>query len=93
MNLPRRAASPPAAGAPEPGACSTGGPPLTLHGLVAKHPTDAKLALDHAAWRYGADHQGLLPAACAPLARPQASATDLGILRASAYLTGKDNGI
>ena len=97
MNLPRRtilAALPATAGLLGLGACSTGGATAQASSTASSQaPTDAKLALDHAAWRYDADHKVYYQLGLRYVATPQASDYEtLGIYVPGAYFTGKDNG-
>ena len=97
MNLPRRtilAALPATAGLLGLGACSTGGATAQASSAASSQaPTDAKLALDSAAWRYDADHKVYYQLGLRYVATPQASDYEtLGIYVPGAYFTGKDNG-
>ena len=97
MNLPRRtilAALPATAGLLGLGACSTGGATAQASAAASSQaPTDAKLALDSAAWRYDADHKVYYQLGLRYVATPQASDYEtLGIYVPGAYFTGKDNG-
>lgn len=97
MNLPRRtilAALPATAGLLGLGACSTGGATAQASSTASSQaPTDAKLALDSAAWRYDADHKVYYQLGLRYVATPQASDYEtLGIYVPGAYFTGKDNG-
>ena len=97
MNLPRRtilAALPATAGLLGLGACSTGGATAQASSTASSQaPTDAKLALDPAAWRYDADHKVYYQLGLRYVATPQASDYEtLGIYVPGAYFTGKDNG-
>ena len=97
MNLPRRtilAALPATAGLLGLGACSTGGATAQASSTASSQaPTDAKLALDHAAWRYDADHKVYYQLGLRYVATPQASDYEtLGIYVPGPYFTGKDNG-
>ena len=97
MNLPRRTilvALPATAGLPGLGACSTGGATAQASSTASSQaPTDAKLALDSAAWRYDADHKVYYQLGLRYVATPQASDYEtLGIYVPGAYFTGKDNG-
>ena len=97
MNLPRRtilAALPTAAGLLGLEACSTGGATAQAPASASSPaPTDAKLALNHAAWRYDADHKVYYQLGLRYVATPQASDYEtLGIYVPGAYFTGKDNG-
>ena len=97
MNLPRRtilAALPATAGLLGLGACSTGGATAQASSTASSQaPTDAKLALDHAAWRYDAEHKVYYQLGLRYVATPQASDYEtLGIYVPGAYFTGKDNG-
>jgi len=97
MNLPRRtflAALPATAGLLGLGACSTGEATAQASSTASSQaPTDAKLALDSAAWRYDADHKVYYQLGLRYVATPQASDYEtLGIYVPGAYFTGKDNG-
>ena len=97
MNLPRRtilAALPATAGLLGLGACSTGEATAQASSTASSQaPTDAKLALDSAAWRYDADHKVYYQLGLRYVAMPQASDYEtLGIYVPGAYFTGKDNG-
>ena len=97
MNLPRRtilAALPATAGLLGLGACSTGGATAQASSAASSQaPTDAKLALDSAAWRYDAEHKVYYQLGLRYVATPQASDYEtLGIYVPGAYFTGKDNG-
>ena len=97
MNLPRRtilAALPATAGLLGLGACSTGGATAQASSAASSQaPTDAKLALDSAAWRYDADHKVYYQLGLRYVATPQASDYEtLGIYVPGPYFTGKDNG-
>ena len=97
MNLPRRtilAALPATAGLLGLGACSTSGSAAKASSTASSQaPTDAKLALDSAAWRYDADHKVYYQLGLRYVATPQASDYEtLGIYVPGAYFTGKDNG-
>ena len=97
MNLPRRtilAALPATAGLLGLEACSTGGATVQASSTASSQaPTDAKLALDSAAWRYDADHKVYYQLGLRYVATPQASDYEtLGIYVPGAYFTGKDNG-
>ena len=97
MNLPRRTilvALPATAGLLGLGACSTGGATAQASSTASSQaPTDAKLALDSAAWRYDADHKVYYQLGLRYVATPQASDYEtLGIYVPGAYFTGKDNG-
>ena len=97
MNLPRRTiltTLPAAAGLLGLGACSTGGATAQASSAASSQaPTDAKLALDSAAWRYDADHKVYYQLGLRYVATPQASDYEtLGIYVPGAYFTGKDNG-
>ena len=97
MNLPRRtilAALPATAGLLGLGACSTGGATAQASSTASSQaPTDAKLSLDSAAWRYDADHKVYYQLGLRYVATPQASDYEtLGIYVPGAYLTGTDNG-
>ena len=97
MNLPRRtilAALPATAGLLGLGACSTGGATAQASSAASSQaPTDAKLALDSAAWRYDADHKVYYQLGLRYVTTPQASDYEtLGIYVPGAYFTGKDNG-
>ena len=97
MNLPRRtilAALPATAGLLGLGACSAGGATAQASSAASSQaPTDAKLALDSAAWRYDADHKVYYQLGLRYVATPQASDYEtLGIYVPGAYFTGKDNG-
>ena len=97
MNLPRRtilAALPATAGLLGLGACSTGGATAQASSTASSQaPTDAKLALDSAAWRYDADHKVYYQLGLRYVATPQASDYEtLGIYVPGPYFTGKDNG-
>ena len=97
MNLPRRtilAALPATAGLLGLGACSTGEATAQASSTASSQAsTDAKLALDSAAWRYDADHKVYYQLGLRYVATPQASDYEtLGIYVPGAYLTGKDNG-
>ena len=97
MNLPRRtvlAALPATAGLLGLGACSTGGATAQASSTASSQaPTDAKLALDPAAWRYDAEHKVYYQLGLRYVATPQAADYEtLGIYVPGAYFTGKDNG-
>lgn len=97
MNLPRRtilAALPATAGLLGLGACSTSGSAAKASSTASSQaPTDAKLALDSAAWRYDAEHKVYYQLGLRYVATPQASDYEtLGIYVPGAYFTGKDNG-
>ena len=97
MNLPRRtilAALPATAGLLGLGACSTGGATAQASSAASSQaPTDAKLALDSAAWRYDADHKVYYQLGLRYVATPQAADYEtLGIYVPGPYFTGKDNG-
>lgn len=97
MNLPRRtilAALPATAGLLGLGACSTGEATAQASSTASSQAsTDAKLALDSAAWRYDADHKVYYQLGLRYVAMPQASDYEtLGIYVPGAYFTGKDNG-
>ena len=97
MNLPRRtilAALPATAGLLGLGACSAGGATAQASSAASSQaPTDAKLALDSAAWRYDADHKVYYQLGLRYVATLQASDYEtLGIYVPGAYFTGKDNG-
>ena len=97
MNLPRRTilvALPATAGLLGLGACSTGGATAQASSTASSQaPTDAKLALDSAAWRYDADHKVYYQLGLRYVATPQAADYEtLGIYVPGAYFTGKDNG-
>ena len=97
MNLPRRTiltTLPAAAGLLGLGACSTGGATAQASSAASSQaPTDAKLALDSAAWRYDADHKVYYQLGLRYVATPQASDYEtLGIYVPGPYFTGKDNG-
>lgn len=97
MNLPRRtilAALPATAGLLGLGACSTGRATAQASSAASSQaPTDAKLALDSAAWRYDAEHKVYYQLGLRYVATPQASDYEtLGIYVPGAYFTGKDNG-
>ena len=97
MNLPRRtilAALPATAGLLGLGACSTGGATAQASSTASSQaPTDAKLALDPAAWRYDADHKVYYQLGLRYVAPRQASDYEtLGIYVPGPYFTGKDNG-
>ena len=97
MNLPRRtilAALPATAGLLGLGACSTSGSAAKASSAASSQaPTDAKLALDSAAWRYDAEHKVYYQLGLRYVATPQASDYEtLGIYVPGAYFTGKDNG-
>jgi len=97
MNLPRRTiltTLPAAAGLLGLGACSTGGATAQASSTASSQaPTDTKLALDNAAWRYDAKHKVYYQLGLRYVATPQASDYEtLGIYVPGAYFTGKDNG-
>ena len=97
MNLPRRTiltTLPAAAGLLGLGACSTGGATAQASSTASSQaPTDTKLALDNAAWRYDAEHKVYYQLGLRYVATPQASDYEtLGIYVPGAYFTGKDNG-
>ena len=76
MNLPRRTiltTLPAAAGLLGLGACSTGGATAQASSTASSQaPTDTKLALDSAAWRYDADHKVYYQMGLRYVATPQA---------------------
>ena len=97
MNLPRRTiltTLPAAAGLLGLGACSSGGATAQASSTASSQaPTDTKLALDNAAWRYDAKHKVYYQLGLRYVATPQASDYEtLGIYVPGAYFTGKDNG-
>ena len=97
MNLPRRTiltALPATAGLLGLGACSAGGAASQASATTSSQaPTDPKLALDNAAWRYDATGDVYYQLGLSYVATPQASDYEtLGIYVPGAYLTGKDNG-
>ena len=97
MNLPRRTiltALPAAAGLLGLGACSGGGTATQASATTSSQaPTDPKLALDNAAWRYDATGDVYYQLGLSYVATPQASDYEtLGIYVPGAYLTGTDNG-
>ena len=97
MNLPRRTiltALPATAGLLGLGACSAGGAASQASATTSSQaPTDPKLALDNAAWRYDATGDVYYQLGLSYAATPQASDYEtLGIYVPGAYLTGTDNG-
>ncbi|WP_167148012.1 subtype A tannase [Actinomyces sp. ZJ308] len=97
MNLPRRTiltTLPATAGLLGLGACSAGG--AASQASVASSsqaPTDPKLALDNAAWRYDATGDVYYQLGLSYVATPQASDYEtLGIYVPGAYLSATDNG-
>ena len=97
MNLPRRTiltALPATAGLLGLGACSAGGAASQVSATTSSQaPTDPKLALDNAAWRYDATGDVYYQLGLSYAATPQASDYEtLGIYVPGAYLTGTDNG-
>jgi len=97
MNLPRRTiltTLPAAAGLLGLGACSSGGATAQASSTASSQaPTDTKLALDNAAWRYDAKHKVYYQLGLRYVATPQASDYEtLGIYVPGPYFTGKDNG-
>ena len=97
MNLSRRTvltALPAAAGALGLGACSSGGTASQASATASSQaPTDPKLTLDSAAWRYDATGDVYYQLGLSYVATPQASDYEtLGIYVPGAYFTGTDNG-
>ena len=97
MNLSRRTvltALPAAAGALGLGACSSGGTASQASATASSQaPTDPKLTLDSAAWRYDATGDVYYQLGLSYAATPQASDYEtLGIYVPGAYFTGTDNG-
>ena len=97
MNLSRRTvltALPAAAGVLGLGACSSGGTASQASATASSQaPTDPKLTLDSAAWRYDATGDVYYQLGLSYAATPQASDYEtLGIYVPGAYLTGTDNG-
>ena len=97
MNLPRRTiltALPAAAGFLGLGACSAGGSTSQASATTSSQaPTDPKLALDNAAWRYDATGDVYYQLGLSYVSTPQASDYEtMGIYVPGAYLTGTDNG-
>ena len=97
MNLPRRTiltALPATAGLLGLGACSAGGAASQASATTSSQaPTDPKLTLDNAAWRYDATGDVYYQLGLSYAATPQASDYEtLGIYVPGAYFTGKDNG-
>ena len=97
MNLSRRTvltALPAAAGVLGLGACSSGGTASQASATASSQaPTDPKLTLDSAAWRYDATGDVYYQLGLSYAATPQASDYEtLGIYVPGAYFTGTDNG-
>ena len=97
MNLSRRTvltALPAAAGVLGLGACSSGGTASQASATASSQaPTDPKLILDSAAWRYDATGDVYYQLGLSYAATPQASDYEtLGIYVPGAYFTGTDNG-
>ena len=97
MNLSRRTiltALPAAAGILGLGACSSGGTASQASATASSQaPTDPKLTLDSAAWRYDATGDVYYQLGLSYVATPQASDYEtLGIYVPGAYFTGTDNG-
>ena len=97
MNLSRRTvltALPAAAGVLGLGACSSGGTASQASATASSQaPTDPKLTLDSAAWRYDATGDVYYQLGLSYVATPQASDYEtLGIYVPGAYFTGTDNG-
>jgi len=97
MNLPRRTiltALPATAGLLGLGACSAGGAASQASATASSQaPTDPKLTLDSAAWRYDATGDVYYQLGLSYAATPQASDYEtLGIYVPGAYFTGTDNG-
>ena len=97
MNLSRRTvltALPAAAGVLGLGACSSGGTASQASATASSQaPTDPKLTLDNAAWRYDATGDVYYQLGLSYAATPQASDYEtLGIYVPGAYFTGTDNG-
>ena len=97
MNLSRRTvltALPAAAGVLGLEACSSGGTASQASATASSQaPTDPKLTLDSAAWRYDATGDVYYQLGLSYAATPQASDYEtLGIYVPGAYLTGTDNG-
>ena len=97
MNLPRRTiltTLPATAGLLGLGACSTGGAASQASATASSQaPTDTKLALNKAAWRYDAKGDVYYQLGLRYVSTPQASDYEtLGIYVPGAYFTGKDNG-
>ena len=97
MNLSRRTvltALPAAAGVLGLGACSSGGTASQASAMASSQaPTDPKLTLDSAAWRYDATGDVYYQLGLSYAATPQASDYEtLGIYVPGAYFTGTDNG-
>ena len=97
MNLSRRTvltALPAAAGVLGLGACSSGGTASQASATASSQaPTDPKLTLDSAAWRYDATGDVYYQLRLSYVATPQASDYEtLGIYVPGAYFTGTDNG-
>lgn len=97
MNLSRRTVLtvlPAAAGALGLGACSSGGTASQASATASSQaPTDPKLTLDSAAWRYDATGDVYYQLGLSYVATPQASDYEtLGIYVPGAYFTGTDNG-
>lgn len=97
MNLPRRTiltTLPATVGLLGVGACSAGGAASQASAAASSQaPTDPKLALDNAAWRYDAAGDVYYQLGLIYVATPQASDYEtLGIYVPGAYLTATDNG-
>ena len=97
MNLSRRTvltALPAAAGVLGLEACSSGGTASQASATASSQaPTDPKLTLDSAAWRYDATGDVYYQLGLSYVATPQASDYEtLGIYVPGAYFTGTDNG-
>lgn len=97
MNLSRRTvltALPAAAGVLGLGACSSGGTASQASATASSQaPTDPKLTLDNAAWRYDATGDVYYQLGLSYVATPQASDYEtVGIYVPGAYFTGTDNG-
>ena len=97
MNLSRRTvltALPAAAGVLGLGSCSSGGTASQASATASSQaPTDPKLTLDSAAWRYDATGDVYYQLGLSYAATPQASDYEtLGIYVPGAYFTGTDNG-
>ena len=97
MNLSRRTvltALPAAVGVLGLGACSSGGTASQASATASSQaPTDPKLTLDSAAWRYDATGDVYYQLGLSYAATPQASDYEtLGIYVPGAYFTGTDNG-
>ena len=97
MNLSRRTvltALPATAGVLGLGACSSGGTASQASATASSQaPTDPKLTLDNAAWRYDATGDVYYQLGLSYAATPQASDYEtVGIYVPGAYFTGTDNG-